>query len=80
MSSATAHNEAFLADVLRRFRASFPRVGFLLVGTSAREVPQLLEFLDREHLNDAVCVTGSVPHDLFLTMMPNERSNPPALT
>jgi glycosyltransferase involved in cell wall biosynthesis len=59
----------FLADVLRRFRASFPRVGFLLVGTSAREVPQLLEFLDRERLSEAVCVTGSVPHDLFLTMM-----------
>ena len=59
----------FLADVMRRFRASFPRVGFLLVGTSEREVPLLREFFEREHLTAAICITGSVPHDLFLTMM-----------
>lgn len=59
----------FLANVMRKFLISFPRVGFLLVGTSEREVPQLREFLDREGLTKAVCVTGSVPHDLFLTMM-----------
>jgi glycosyltransferase involved in cell wall biosynthesis len=59
----------FLADVMRRFRASFPNVGFLLVGTSERERPLLQEFMDREQLSSAVCVTGSVPHDLFLTMM-----------
>ena len=59
----------FLADVMRRFRPRFPKVGFLLVGTSAREVPQLRDFLDRERLASASCVTGSVPHDLFLTMM-----------
>jgi glycosyltransferase involved in cell wall biosynthesis len=59
----------FLADVMRRFRQSFPRVGFLLVGTSEREVPLLREFFEREGLTSAICITGSVPHDLFLTMM-----------
>lgn len=59
----------FLADVMRTFRASFPRVGFLLVGTSEREVPLLREFFEREHLTSAICITGSVPHDLFLTLM-----------
>jgi glycosyltransferase involved in cell wall biosynthesis len=59
----------FLAEVMRKYRAAFPRVGFLLVGTSEREVPLLREFMDREQLTPAVCITGSVPHDLFLTMM-----------
>lgn len=59
----------FLADVMRRFRQSFPRIGFLLVGTSEREVPMLREFFEREQLTSATCITGSVPHDLFLTMM-----------
>jgi len=59
----------FLADVMRRFRQSFPRVGFLLVGTSEREVPLLRDFFEREQLTSAICITGSVPHDLFLTML-----------
>jgi glycosyltransferase involved in cell wall biosynthesis len=59
----------FLADVLRRFRQSHPEIGFLMVGTSAREVPQLQEFLDREGLTKSACVTGSLGHDLFLTLM-----------
>jgi glycosyltransferase involved in cell wall biosynthesis len=59
----------FLATVMRTFRTSFPRVGFLLVGTGEREVPLLRDFFDREQLTEAVCITGSVPHDLFLTMM-----------
>ena len=59
----------FLAAVMRKFRTSFPRVGFLLVGTGEREVPLLRDFFDREQLTQAVCITGSVRHDLFLTMM-----------
>ena len=59
----------FLASVMKKFRTSSPRVGFLLVGTSEREVPLLRDFFDREQLTQAVCITGSVPHDLFLTMM-----------
>jgi glycosyltransferase involved in cell wall biosynthesis len=59
----------FLAAVMRRFRVSFPNVGFLLVGTSEREVPPLKEFFDRQELGPAVCITGSVPHNVFLTMM-----------
>jgi len=59
----------FLAGVMRVFRASFPKVGFLMAGTSTRELPPLMEFLRREQLEDATCVTGSVPHDLFLTLM-----------
>lgn len=59
----------FLASVMRRFRASFPTIGFLLVGTSNRELPLLMEFLGREQLDDAVCVTGSVPHGLFLVLL-----------
>jgi glycosyltransferase involved in cell wall biosynthesis len=59
----------FLAEVMRRFRSSFPNVGFLLVGTSEREVPLLRDFMEREQLSSAVSITGSVPHDLFLTMM-----------
>ena len=59
----------FLAGVMRRFRQSFPGIGFLLVGTSEREVPLLRDFFEREQLSSAICITGSVPHDLFLTMM-----------
>lgn len=59
----------FLARVMREFRARFPRIGFLLVGTSEREVPLLRDFFEREQLGKAICITGSVAHDLFLTMM-----------
>ncbi len=59
----------FLASVMKRFRASFPKIGFLLVGTSSRELPPLTESLRRQQLEDAVWATGSVPHDLFLTLM-----------
>lgn len=58
-----------LAEVMRQFRASFPRIGFLLTGTSSRELQPLNEFLGKAGISDAVCVTGSLPHDLFLTLM-----------
>jgi glycosyltransferase involved in cell wall biosynthesis len=58
-----------LAQVIRRFRLSFPRIGFLIVGTSNRELQPLREFFTESGLKDVVCLTGSVPHDLFLTLM-----------
>ena len=59
----------FLAEAIRQFRAKFPRIGFLLVGTPGREQEPLEEFFKNRGLEDAVCITGSVSHDLFLTML-----------
>jgi len=58
-----------LAHVIRRFRLSVPGIGFLIVGTCNRELQPLREFFTESGLKDAVCVTGSLPHDLFLTLM-----------
>jgi len=58
-----------LADCMRRFRARFPRIGFLLVGTSDRELEPLWQFFRDQGLGHAVCITGSVTHDVFLSMM-----------
>jgi glycosyltransferase involved in cell wall biosynthesis len=58
-----------LAEAVRRFRAQFPEIGFLLVGAPERELPLLKEFFKNQGLEDAVCIQGSVPHALFLTMM-----------
>lgn len=59
----------FLAGVMRRFVAEHPAVGFLLVGTSDRELELLREFVHSQGLDDVVCITGSVDHDAFLTML-----------
>ncbi len=59
----------FLAGVMRRFAAQYPAVGFLLVGTGDRELELLHQFFCDQGLEDAVCITGSVEHDAFLTMM-----------
>jgi glycosyltransferase involved in cell wall biosynthesis len=59
----------FLAAAICRFRDKFPRVGFLLVGTSERELDPLGKFFRDHGLEEAVCITGSVSHDLFLTML-----------
>lgn len=59
----------FLTEAMRRFRADFPRIGFLVVGTSERELAPLRSFFQKKGLEDAVCITGSVSHDLFLTML-----------
>jgi hypothetical protein len=59
----------FLAGAMQRFRARFPRIGFLLVGTSDREVELLRQFFRDQGLEDAVCITGSVAHDAFLSML-----------
>jgi len=58
-----------LAEAMHRFRAQFPRIGFLFVGTSRRELPPLADYFRGQNLQDAICTTGSVPHDLFLTLM-----------
>jgi glycosyltransferase involved in cell wall biosynthesis len=58
-----------LAEAMHRFRAQFPQVGFLFVGTSGRELPPLADYFRRQNLQDSICMTGSVPHDLFLTLM-----------
>jgi glycosyltransferase involved in cell wall biosynthesis len=59
----------FLAEVVKRFRSSFPRIGFLLLGTSQRELERLREFFRNQELQDGVCILGSVSHDLFLTLL-----------
>jgi glycosyltransferase involved in cell wall biosynthesis len=59
----------FFAEAIRRFRAAHPRVGFLLVGPWGREIGPMKEFLKAERIDDAVCIQGSVPHEMFLTML-----------
>ncbi len=59
----------FLAQAVRHFRASHPGVGFVFVGTPARELALMQEYLRREGIQDAVCLQGSLPHDIFLTLL-----------
>jgi glycosyltransferase involved in cell wall biosynthesis len=59
----------FLAEAIRSLRAEYPNVGFMMVGPGSREVILLREFLNSQNLEDAVCLLGSVPHDLFLTLL-----------
>ena len=58
-----------VAEIIRRFRGEYPRVGFLLVGTSDKELGPMRTFFERHGLKDAVCITGAVEHDVFLTML-----------
>ena len=59
----------FLAQAMRRFRETFPNVGFLLVGPWDREMDAMKAFLKEQKLEDAVFVLGSVPHETFLTLL-----------
>ena len=59
----------FLADAIRRFRQDHPRIGFLFVGPQYRELDQMREFLRSQDLGTAVCLLGSIPHELFLTLL-----------
>jgi len=59
----------FLAGAMRQFRMQYPRIGFLLVGTSDKELELLRQFFRDQGLEDAVCITGAVSHDAFLTML-----------
>jgi len=59
----------FFAEAIRRFRKKHVNTGFLLVGPWDREMERMGAFLKAEGIEDAVCIQGSVPHDLFLTML-----------
>ncbi len=59
----------FLAEAMRRFLASFPKVGFLLVGPWDREMDSMKSFIRENGLDEAVCLLGSMPHDMFLTLL-----------
>jgi len=59
----------FLAEAMRRFRARFPKIGFVLVCPPAREFGQVRRFLEDQKLDGATCLLGSVPHDTFLTLL-----------
>jgi len=59
----------FLAEAIRRFRASFLKIGFILVCPPAREFGQVRRFLEDQKLDDAACLLGSVSHDTFLTLL-----------
>jgi glycosyltransferase involved in cell wall biosynthesis len=59
----------FLAEAIRQFRREFPRIGFIWVGPWEREMDATRSFLRENQIEDAVCVMGSAPHDLFLTLI-----------
>ena len=59
----------FVAEVMRRFQTQYPSVGFLVAGTSEKELVLIRTFFRDQGLEDAVCITGSVAHDIFLTML-----------
>ncbi len=59
----------FLADAMRRFLSKYRRIGFLLVGTSDRELELLRQFVRDQGLADSVYVAGAVSHDVFLSML-----------
>jgi glycosyltransferase involved in cell wall biosynthesis len=59
----------FVAEAIRRFRRSHPSVGFAIVGAGERELGSMKRFVEAQKLDHAVCLLGSVPHDLFLTLL-----------
>jgi len=59
----------FLAEAMSRFRARFPKVGFVLVCPPARELGKVKKLLEDQRLDDAACLLGSVSHDTFLTLL-----------
>jgi glycosyltransferase involved in cell wall biosynthesis len=59
----------FLAETIRRFRRVYPNIGFLWLGPWEREMAPMKEFLRAQQIDDAICLLGSVPHDVFLTIL-----------
>lgn len=59
----------FLAEAIRRFRALYPKVGFLWLGPWECEMPRMKDFLRAEGLESAVLSMGSVPHEMFLNLL-----------
>ena len=58
-----------LCEAVRRFRQTSPRTGFLFVGVPSREMEPLRLLLNERGLRDSICLLGSVPHDVFLTLL-----------
>ena len=58
-----------MAEAIRRFRETSPKVGFLLVGPWDREMDSMRRFVKEQKIEDAVCLLASVPHDTFLTLL-----------
>jgi glycosyltransferase involved in cell wall biosynthesis len=59
----------FLAEAIRRFRAAYPKVGFLWLGPWDCEMPRMRDFLREQGIEDAVLSMGSVPHEMFLNIL-----------
>jgi len=59
----------FLAQTIRDFRALHPDIGFMMAGVRDRELEPMRAFIKEQALEEATCVVGSVPHDLFLTLL-----------
>jgi glycosyltransferase involved in cell wall biosynthesis len=60
---------SFTAEVIRRFRDKFPRVGFVMAGPPDREMDAMRAFIKEQRIADAVCLLPSVSHNMFLTLM-----------
>lgn len=59
----------FFAETIRRFRKIYPNVGFLWLGPWEREMAPMKECLRAEGIDDAIFLMGSVPHEIFLTIL-----------
>jgi glycosyltransferase involved in cell wall biosynthesis len=59
----------FLAETIRHFRKLHPDIGFMLAGVRDREMEPMRDFIKKQELEAATCVVGSVPHELFLTLL-----------
>ena len=59
----------FFAEAIRRFRETFPKIGFMLVGPWEREMDSTVAFVKEKKIEDAVSLLPSVPHDTFLTLL-----------
>ncbi len=58
-----------LSEAVLRFQHDYPRVGFLFVGVPSRELEPMRVFLKEHGLQSSVCLLGSIPHDVFLTLL-----------
>lgn len=59
----------FVAEIIRRYRLQFPDAGFVFVGPGKNELAAMKDFLREQKIDDAVYLSGSVPHDLFLNLL-----------
>ena len=58
-----------LAEVIRRAQILWPRIGFVFVGPWERELAPMQEFLCTERIRERVFLLGSVPHEMFMTLL-----------